>query len=120
MSNRTRLEAIREAYLTQDELRRLFRAIESVRDRALFLTAYRHGLRASEVGLLTVGDVDFEAGRLTVRRLKNSLPGHSLETDEVRYLRLTLRCRIRLSRSLAILCSRATAAHQFDDGCWIT
>ena len=39
-------------FLTQEEMRRLFGVIESKRDYALFLLAYRHGLRASEVGLL--------------------------------------------------------------------
>jgi hypothetical protein len=39
-------------FLTQAELRALFRFITRKRDRALFLIAYRHGLRASEVGLL--------------------------------------------------------------------
>jgi integrase len=33
-------------FLTADEARRLFGAIDSNRDRAMFLTAYRHGLRA--------------------------------------------------------------------------
>jgi integrase len=40
-------------FLTQPELRALFRVITRKRDRALFLLAYRHGLRASEVGLYT-------------------------------------------------------------------
>jgi integrase len=44
--------------LRQDELKRLFAAIRSKRDCALFLLAYRHGLRAAEVGLLHVSDVD--------------------------------------------------------------
>ena len=39
-------------FLTLDELGRLLAATRaSRRDRALFLLAYRHGLRASEVGL---------------------------------------------------------------------
>ena len=37
-------------FLTFDELKRLI-VIANKRDRALFLIAYRHGLRASEVGL---------------------------------------------------------------------
>ncbi len=44
-------------FLTADEIRRLFAIIKSKRDRALFLTAHRDGLRASEVGLLHVTDV---------------------------------------------------------------
>ena len=38
------------SYLTQDETKRLFSVIKSKRDRAIFLTAYRHGLRACEIG----------------------------------------------------------------------
>ena len=39
-------------YHTIDEIRRLLKTIDSVRDRAIFTVAYYHGLRASEVGLL--------------------------------------------------------------------
>ena len=45
-------------FLTQDELRQLFKVIRSKRDKVIFLTAYRHGLRASEIGLLQRADVD--------------------------------------------------------------
>ncbi len=39
-------------FLTLEELARLLAVVgASPRNRALFLTAYRHGLRASEVGL---------------------------------------------------------------------
>jgi integrase len=38
------------SFLTQDETKRLFSAIKTKRDRAIFLTAYRHGLRACEIG----------------------------------------------------------------------
>jgi integrase len=50
------------SFLTLAELGRLFAAARSnPRDRALFLVAYRHGLRASEVGLLRIEDIDFRA-----------------------------------------------------------
>ncbi len=39
-------------FLTQEEVQRLFSAIKTKRDRAIFAVAYRHGLRASEVDLL--------------------------------------------------------------------
>jgi site-specific recombinase XerD len=39
-------------FLTQEELKRLFAMIKDKRDKALFLLAYRYGLRASEIGLL--------------------------------------------------------------------
>ncbi len=52
-------------FLTLDELGRLLAATRgSVRDRALFLLAYRHGLRASEVGLLRGTNQDERNSRL--------------------------------------------------------
>jgi integrase/recombinase XerD len=88
-------------FLTQSELRALFRVITRKRDRALFLVAYRHGLRASEVGLLHVEDVNFAQQRLTIHRLKRSLPGvYPLRADEVTALKAYLRERKRLSPSL--------------------
>ena len=56
-------------FLTQDEVRRLFSVIKNKRDRAIFAVAYRHGLRASEVGLLHLTDVDLKQGRITIHRL---------------------------------------------------
>jgi site-specific recombinase XerD len=79
-------------FLTQPELRSLFRVITRKRDRALFLLAYRHGLRASEVGLLHVDDLNFAQQRLTIRRVKRSLSGiYPLRADEVTALKAYLR-----------------------------
>ena len=44
------------------------------RDYAIFLLAYRHGLRASEVGMLSTADLDLKQYRLRIHRLKNLLP----------------------------------------------
>jgi type 1 fimbriae regulatory protein FimB/type 1 fimbriae regulatory protein FimE len=81
-------------FLTQDETKRLFETIRkstrpnTKRDRALFLTAYRHGLRASEVGLLQKADVDFKSSRLTIHRLKNSISGiYPIQPDEQKTLK---------------------------------
>jgi integrase len=90
MSNTWRAATIQ--FLTQAELRALFRVITRKRDRALFLIAYRHGLRASEVGLLRVDDLNFEQQRLTIHRVKRSLPGiYPLRADEVTALKAYLR-----------------------------
>jgi site-specific recombinase XerD len=80
-------------FLTLDETARLFRAIgPHRRDRALFLVAYRHGLRASEVGLLRVEDVDLKTLRIMVHRLKGSHSGaHPLQADEAKTLKALLR-----------------------------
>jgi integrase len=45
-------------FLTQGEMQDLLGVIPTLRDRALFLVAYRHGLRASEVGLIQLADLD--------------------------------------------------------------
>jgi site-specific recombinase XerD len=80
-------------FLTLEELARLFTATHAnARDRALFLLAYRHGLRASEVGLLRTDDIDFRALRIMVHRLKGSRSGaHPMQPDEVKALRAYLR-----------------------------
>src|ERR1051325_11723331 len=87
-----RLETIK--FLTLDETRRLFAVIRDKRNRALFLLAYRHGLRASEVGLLHVADVDLKKLRIMVHRVKGSLAGeHPLQPDEARAIKAHLKAR---------------------------
>lgn len=75
-------------FLTLDEIKRLFSVIKDKRDKAIFLMAYRHGLRASEVGLITLDDLDFSKQRIMIHRLKGSLSGmHPLQADESRILK---------------------------------
>lgn len=72
-------------FLTLDETKRLFSRITDKRDKALFLTAYRHGLRAGEVGLLRVEDLNLKRLKIMLHRLKGSLSGeHPLQPDEAR------------------------------------
>src|SRR5687767_5527486 len=79
-------------FLTQEELKRLFGVIKDKRDKALFLLAYRHGLRASEIGHLQRTDVDLKQGRITIHRLKGSLSGiYPLQPDVIKLLRAYLR-----------------------------
>jgi site-specific recombinase XerD len=81
-------------FLTQDELRRLFKVMKSKRDRAIFLVAYRHGLRASEIGLLQRADVDAKQGRISIHRLKGSLSAvYPMQPDVVKAIRSYLRTR---------------------------
>ena len=90
-------------FLTQDETRRLFKAIKKRRDRALFLTAYRHGLRVFEVSLLQRGDLDLKAGRITIHRLNGSISGvYPLQPDLLKLLRRYLRSREDSSPTLFI------------------
>jgi site-specific recombinase XerD len=81
-------------FLTQDELRRLFKVIRSKRDKAIFLVAYRHGLRASEIGLLQRADVDAKQGRVSIHRLKGSISGvYPMQPDMLKAIRSYLRTR---------------------------
>jgi type 1 fimbriae regulatory protein FimE len=88
---RPRTDTIR--FLTLDEIGRLLAATrESVRDWALFLLAYRHALRASEVGLLRAEALDRRALRLMMHRLKGSHSGtHPLRPDQAEAIRVWLR-----------------------------
>ena len=74
-------------------MRNLLKAIgDHKRDRALFLLAYRHGLRASEVGLLNVSDIDLKQERIRLHRLKGSLEGvHRMQADEVKWTKSWLK-----------------------------
>lgn len=71
-------------YLTPEEIDRLFASIKtggSARDLAIFRLAYHRGLRASEIGMINLGDYRQNVGRLFVRRLKGSNSGEFLLTD---------------------------------------
>jgi site-specific recombinase XerD len=89
--------------LTQAEVQSLFDVITSKRDRVLFRVAYRHGLRASEIGLLTRSDADLRTGRLTVHRLKGSLSGvYPMQPDTQKLLKAYLKSREDVSPYLFI------------------
>jgi type 1 fimbriae regulatory protein FimB len=62
-------------YLSPDELLAVLKVARarSIRDWAMVLLAYRHGLRASEVCNLRLADVDLRSQCIAVRRLKGSL-----------------------------------------------
>jgi site-specific recombinase XerD len=62
-------------FLTTDETLTVLKAARarSVRDLAMVLLAYRHGLRASEVCGLKLADIDLKAGSISIRRLKGSM-----------------------------------------------
>jgi type 1 fimbriae regulatory protein FimB len=86
-------------------MRRLLSVIDSKRDYALCLLAYRHGLRASEVGMLRTADLDLKQYRLRIHRLKNSLAGlHPLQPDELKAIKAYLK--ERQSNAPALFLSR--------------
>jgi integrase len=62
-------------HLAPDELLAVLTVAKgrSIRDWALFLVGYIHGLRASEAVNLRLGDVDWQAETVAITRLKGSL-----------------------------------------------
>jgi type 1 fimbriae regulatory protein FimB/type 1 fimbriae regulatory protein FimE len=59
-----------------------------LRDSALILIAYRHGLRVSELVSLRWDQIDLAQGLMHVARLKNGMPSvHPLRGPELRALR---------------------------------
>ena len=81
-------------FLTLDETRRLFAVIRDKRDRAMFLIAYRHGLRSSEVGRLIRTEYQSKAQKIMVHRVKDSISGvQPLQPDEARILKAYLNTR---------------------------
>ena len=86
-------------FLTEAEMGNFLKAARkgrhSVRNLAMLLLTFRHGLRVSELINMRMADVDLDTGRLFVRRLKGSLStSQPLEGDEIRALRAWLRHRI--------------------------
>jgi type 1 fimbriae regulatory protein FimB len=86
-------------FLTEAEVENFLKAgrkgRHKVRNFAMLLLAFRHGLRVSELINMRMADVDLDTGRLFVRRLKGSLStSQPLEGDEIRALRAWLRQRI--------------------------
>ena len=80
--------------LTPAELAQLFAVITNLRDQAIFLLAYRHGMRASEVSLLKRKDVNGNASRVTIHRLMRSPSSvHPLQKDERAALQRYLKSR---------------------------
>ncbi len=66
-------------YMTIPEKDRFFRAVDSLRDRAIFRLLYHHGLRASEIGKLQMSDYrqgpTADLDRILIHRLKGSISG---------------------------------------------
>jgi type 1 fimbriae regulatory protein FimB len=83
-------------FLTRKEIESLLKSSKQgrhgVRDYCMFLIGFRHGYRVSELIDIQLNDLDLDAGRLFVRRLKGSLSTtHPLQSDELRALRAWLR-----------------------------
>src|SRR4051794_39922549 len=79
-------------FLTEAEIEKLIKAASKNRwghrDSTMFLVAYRHGLRVSELVDLRWDQIDFNGAVLHVRRVKSGSPStHPIQGDELRALR---------------------------------
>lgn len=80
-------------YLTCEEVETLTRLARKstrnpIRDATMILMAFRHGLRVSELCDLSWRQIDFDAGRIDVVRIKNGYSSpHPLSGEELRLLR---------------------------------
>lgn len=80
-------------YLTDTEIEQLRKAARctgrhGLRDDAIILLMFRHGLRVSEIIALQWSQIDFKKGFLHVSRLKNGLSStHPVRGTELRLLR---------------------------------
>ncbi|MGC1844392.1 MAG: tyrosine-type recombinase/integrase, partial [Pseudolabrys sp.] len=73
-------------YLTEREIEKLIKAAGE--NRWGHRIAYRHGLRASELVALRWDDIDFQTGKLHVRRAKGGTASvHPIGGRELRALR---------------------------------
>src|SRR5712691_8518050 len=81
-------------YLTPKEVERLIAATKkrtrrySLRDATMILVAFRHGLRVSELCMLTWDQIDFSQGMMHVRRMKGGIASvQQIGGEEMRMLR---------------------------------
>lgn len=86
-------ERRKREYLTDSEIERLIKAAtqngrQGLRDGAIVLIMFRHGLRASELTALRWEQVDLKKALVHVRRIKNGTHStHPLRGPELRLLR---------------------------------
>lgn len=81
-------------YMTEDQISRFFSVIKSPRDAAIFRVIYHRGLRASELGMINLSQVDPGSGRIQFERLKRSYGGQfRMSSSEERAMKAWLRVR---------------------------
>jgi site-specific recombinase XerD len=65
-------------YLKQDELKALLEAPKRMRDRLIIKLLYETGMRVGELTALTIGDVDLEAGEISIQEAKRHEEGRKV------------------------------------------
>jgi site-specific recombinase XerD len=65
-------------YLKESELKPLLEAPRRMRDRLIIKLLYETGIRVGELSSLTIGDVDLEAGEITIQHAKRHKEGRKV------------------------------------------
>ncbi len=65
-------------YLKQDELKALLEEPKRMRDRLIIKLLYETGIRVGELTALTIGDVDLDAGEITIQEAKRHVEGRKV------------------------------------------
>lgn len=65
-------------YLKEGELKTLLEAPRRMRDRLIIKLLYETGMRVGELTALTIGDVDLEAGEITIQEAKRHEEGRKV------------------------------------------
>ena len=92
-------------------MRRWLSVISYPRDYAIFLPASRHGLRASEIGLISVDAIGLNQQRIRLQRLQGSLPStQPMKPDEIKAIKRALKARSIRARARKISIAVGTKA----------
>lgn len=98
-------------FLTQNEIKALLDGAKrrGLRDYAMILLAYRHGLRASEICNITVENLDLDAGNVRCERGKGSISNwQQLAKDEVKAVAAWLRRRPKTDSQFVFVSRKGT------------
>ncbi len=68
--------------LSVEEVRKLIQSIESPRKKAMLLVLYKSGMRCMELKNLDKSDVDFDTGKIIIKRRKGGKRGYVFVDDE--------------------------------------
>jgi integrase len=87
-STKVKRRAKHHKFLTEAQVEALAKAASNHRDRTMIMTAYRHGLRVSELVSLKWDQIDLEAATMRIYRAKHGRDAtHPIPGSELRELR---------------------------------
>lgn len=73
--------AVRVQFWTLDEFNTLITLVDDIRYKTIFYTLYFTGLRIGELMALTVGDINFQAGTITISKTYHRIEGRDVVTS---------------------------------------